>query len=297
VKDVEMQREPIWRKAIPKGRDRLQSLLLAWISGILLLGLTIWTLRLAFQLPPRFPAFLATVVAISGAFAVTVWLLKAATPIAAACGGMICLLLTFWTASSSPSVLHTALTPLAGLFALTFLTTRAGRQRKTSAGLAEARKSRSASQVVANISAAALCVAPWAPSHAGILKAMCLAALAEATADTVSSEIGQAFGGTPFMVTTMRRANPGIDGAITPMGTLAGIAACSLVVISGAWSMHLPTEYAVISLTAGIAGLFFDSLLGATLEQRGWLGNDLVNFSSTAFAAALAALLCRHFAL
>jgi uncharacterized membrane protein len=34
-------------------------------------------------------------------------------------------------------------------------------------------------------------------------------------------------------------------------------------------------------------------LLGATFERHGWLGNDLVNFTSTAFAAALAAVTYR----
>jgi uncharacterized membrane protein len=32
-------------------------------------------------------------------------------------------------------------------------------------------------------------------------------------------------------------------------------------------------------------------VLGATVERWGWLGNDLVNFTSTLFAAALAFLL------
>jgi uncharacterized membrane protein len=36
-------------------------------------------------------------------------------------------------------------------------------------------------------------------------------------------------------------------------------------------------------------GLFFDSLLGATVERRGWIGNDLVNFVSTLVAALIAA--------
>jgi uncharacterized membrane protein len=35
-------------------------------------------------------------------------------------------------------------------------------------------------------------------------------------------------------------------------------------------------------------GLFFDSLLGATLERRGWINNDAVNFLSTASAAGFA---------
>jgi uncharacterized membrane protein len=38
----------------------------------------------------------------------------------------------------------------------------------------------------------------------------------------------------------------------------------------------------------GIFGLLFDSVLGATLERRGWLNNDAVNFLSSASAAAFA---------
>jgi len=40
-----------------------------------------------------------------------------------------------------------------------------------------------------------------------------------------------------------------------------------------------------------VAGMFCDSLLGATLENRGKMGNDSVNFVSTVFAADLAFIL------
>lgn len=43
-----------------------------------------------------------------------------------------------------------------------------------------------------------------------------------------------------------------------------------------------------VSWVAGVFGLFFDSLLGATLERRGWINNDTVNFLSTASAAGFA---------
>ena len=43
-----------------------------------------------------------------------------------------------------------------------------------------------------------------------------------------------------------------------------------------------------IALAAAVFGLLFDSLLGATLERRGWLNNDAVNFLSTAGAAVFA---------
>ena len=43
-------------------------------------------------------------------------------------------------------------------------------------------------------------------------------------------------------------------------------------------------------LFAAVAGMLFDSLLGALLERRNLLNNDAVNFLSTVFAAALAFL-------
>jgi uncharacterized membrane protein len=43
-----------------------------------------------------------------------------------------------------------------------------------------------------------------------------------------------------------------------------------------------------ISSAGAAFGMFFDSLLGATLERRGWLNNDGVNFLSTASAAGFA---------
>lgn len=295
----EMHREG-WRKAISEQKDRVQSGVLAGVVGAMLVVLSGETLRRSIPFAQQFPLFVFGAFAISAAFALTVLALRAATAAGAACGGMICLLVTFWTGSLTGSQGRTGLTPLALLFLLTFLATRAGRQRKTKAGLAEGRRGRSAAQVIANLSVAGLTVSPlmgWA-FHLGMqyrwmMKTMCLAVLVEATADTVSSEIGQAFGGQPVMLTTLRRVAAGTDGAVTALGSCAGIAGGALVAVIGGWAMHLDLRAAEIALGAGICGLFFDSLLGATLERRGWLGNDLVNFTSTAFAAALAEIAYR----
>jgi uncharacterized protein (TIGR00297 family) len=114
----------------------------------------------------------------------------------------------------------------------------------------------------------------------------CIAALAEAAADTASSEIGQSIGGPAWLVTTWRRVAVGTDGGVSLAGSMAGIGAAALVVIVG---MTGKTSWpdAIIVFAASCLGLVFDSLLGATVERRGWLGNDLVNFSSTLFAAGL----------
>ena len=248
---------------------------------------------------PSLRTHVVEAVAVSVCFALLAWRLKAATPAAAASGGVICLCLVYGTHVYMASVVHSALVPLIALFALTFIATRAGRNRKAASGLAEGRSGRTASQVVANLGFAALFAFPLGfislfvvprstVRMSSVVIFVCVtSALAEAAADTVSSEIGQAFGGSPILLTTLRPVPPGTDGAISLRGTLAGIFAAAIVAAAGRWSMHLSLRQSSIALVAGICGLFFDSLLGATLERRGWIGNDLVNFCSTAFSAAL----------
>jgi uncharacterized protein (TIGR00297 family) len=94
------------------------------------------------------------------------------------------------------------------------------------------------------------------------------------------------------MITTMRRVAQGTDGAVTVLGSFAGVMGGAMVALIGGWAMHLHAAAEIVAFGAGACGLFFDSLLGATLERRGWIGNDLVNFASTAFAAAAAAVGC-----
>jgi uncharacterized protein (TIGR00297 family) len=295
-------------KAIPPNRDRLQSQILVWITTAAFFALAclaptylLWQAHLT-------RAYLLKVLLISVAFAYAAWRLKAATPSAAILGGVTCLFIT--TFSSIPgniSPFHSALTPLLLLFVLTFAATRLGRARKATAGLAESRRGRNAAQIIANLGIAALLLSPPLSGFVGVgyttreghvlyVILSCvptLAALAEATADTVSSEIGQAFGGTPFMLTTLRRVPPGTDGAISLYGTLAGIAAAALIAATGAPALGMSLTECVVAFAAGVAGLFFDSLLGATGERKGWIGNDLVNFASTAFAAGITLLAIR----
>ncbi|HEU4634651.1 MAG TPA: DUF92 domain-containing protein [Edaphobacter sp.] len=275
-----------WRKAIPQTRDRLQSTALTVVVGLLLLAGALapplGAIRLGLPLWP-----LGTPILVSLAFAGIVLMLRAATPAASAIGFLVCLILAespaAWSRFTSDPAKHWLLAALIALFVLTFGATKYGRNRKEVRGLSESKRGRSSSQVVANLGVAGLFAAMgW---YEG-----CVAALAEAAADTVSSEIGQATGHAARLVTTGRMVPAGTDGGVTGVGTLAGLAAAAVVVAVGsARHAFWPTQL-LTWMSAG-AGLYIDSLLGATVERKGWMGNDLVNFSSTLAAAVLASAL------
>ena len=84
-------------------------------------------------------------------------------------------------------------------------------------------------------------------------------------------------------------------GGISLKGTLAGTAGAAVITAVATLLFRFTAAELAIAFAAAIAGLFFDSLLGATLERRGWLNNDAVNALSTLAAALLAALAASQF--
>ena len=150
--------------------------------------------------------------------------------------------------------------------------------------MAEARQGRRAVQIVANLGVAGLC----AGGHSEVWLVAGIAALAEAAADTVSSEMGQALSGTTWLITSWQRVSAGNDGGVSVAGTVLGVGAAAVVAVVAALSGAVSSAVALIVFAAGVGGLLFDSVLGATVERRGWIGNDWVNFASTVFAAGVA---------
>ncbi len=142
--------------------------------------------------------------------------------------------------------------------------------------------------------------------------------LATAAADTWATEIGVLSPHQPRLITTGERVPTGTSGGITLPGTGASLlGAFSLGVVF--WAMQgfrrCLTSLPVIALISGLAGSFFDSLLGATVQAmyycpvcdketerrihscgtrtetlRGmkWMNNDTVNFLATLFGGVVA---------
>lgn len=249
----------------------------------------------------RQPAAAVWTLGVSLLLGLVTWYLHAATPAAAATGAALTASLMYSTLVFPYGPWHTALLPVLAVSLLAFAATRVGREKKERLGGAEDAAGRAAAQVAANLGLAALVSSEFAQSWFAEkgwfaqaqgatppLLVAGLAALAEAAADTVSSEIGQVLGGRPRLLTTLRPVDPGVDGAVSGVGTLTGAVAAATVAAVGTWALRGDRTMLAVSCAGGVFGLVFDSLLGATMERSGWLNNDAVNFLSTASAAGFA---------
>ncbi len=185
-----------------------------------------------------------------------------------------------------------AILALLSVFVLTWLATRFGYQRKQRLGTAEKREGRQASQVLANLATATVCAMFYRFFHENPVWLVAMAAaLAEAAADTVSSELGQTSQREPRLITTWDHVPAGTDGGISRRGTAGGVMAAAIVGAVCVITNIVSLRQFVVVLSAAIVGMTADSLLGASFERRRLMNNDAVNFSSTVVAAVFAFLL------
>lgn len=159
-----------------------------------------------------------------------------------------------------------------------------------------------------------------------ILLAGAAATIAAAAADTWATEIGRAYGGTPWSARTFRRVSAGTSGAVSAAGTLASVtggATIALIALAAArWApdpLLTSAGVAAIVAGAGLLGSLVDTALGATAQARfacvacgrrsespaphapghamrpasgvPWLTNSVVNLAASATAGGVATLL------
>ena len=226
---------------------------------------------------------LAIAVAVTLGFALLAWLIRGVSATGAVAGALVSFVLYLSLGAG-------AFIALVSVFVLASVTTRLGYAQKERDGTAEKKGGRTGSQVLANLGIAAAAALMCAITGNAIFIVAMAAALGEAAADTVSSEFGQARSQKALLITTWKEVPAGTDGGISAAGTVAGVVAAAM--ISGVCvAVGLLNGHSFgISTIAAIFGMLVDSFLGASLERRGVLRNDAVNFLSTVAAAILAVL-------
>lgn len=150
---------------------------------------------------------------------------------------------------------------------------------------------RKAGQVFANGGIAAVLgiISIALSQHHAIIALMMVSAISAATADTMSSELGMVYGRNAFNILNFKREAKGLDGVISIEGTLLGltgslIIACIYCAFTGFDPMVM-----IIIITAGTLGNLVDSVLGALLERKHMINNNMVNTLNT-LTGAISAL-------
>lgn len=196
-----------------------------------------------------------------------------------------------------------------------------GRKAKEAAKIQKKGGCRDSLQVFANGGMALFCALLYAFSPSPIALVMFGAAIAEAASDTFAGEVGILSKSKPVSIINGKPMTPGLSGAVSPLGNVAGLLGSFLVALC--WlGNFLPLggkhiAYASVITLGGFAGCLLDSVLGATVQAhyfdekanlltehqylhgkqlplaRGirWVNNDMVNLISNIFASILSGAL------
>lgn len=129
------------------------------------------------------------------------------------------------------------------------------------------------------------------PSHAWVLLPAYLGSVATACSDTLASEIGETCKGEPRMITTFKKVSAGTDGAVSRLGEWAAFFGAAMIAFLA--FLLIKSDFGlVIAVTAGgFIGTNIDSVLGATLQQKGYLSNNGVNLCATISGAIISGIL------
>ena len=178
-----------------------------------------------------------------------------------------------------------------------FLATKWKLKEKMELGLQEGKKGeRSVLNLmgVGVIPAAIAIVYAVTGSQQDLLAVAFLSALAVSTSDTVASETG-IWAKKTYMITTLKQIEPGPNGGVSLygfgtsfLGTMLFAFVAYILIFQ---QFDLSILYALVVVTAGMIGNIMDSVLGAVLENPGYIGKYTNNCSTSLIGAVVGFLL------
>jgi len=174
-----------------------------------------------------------------------------------------------------------------------FIVTQYRIEEKTAMGLQEGRKGeRTYRNVLANgLVPALIVIVSWVMGiqHEAIPAIVFLSAISVAVSDTMGSEMG-ILSPNVRLITTMENVSPGTDGGVSIYGTAWAFLGALGASIFG-WIVLFPDDLlnplVLVPVFIGFLGCNVDSLIGATLERRGYLGKLGNNMLSMAIGALI----------
>lgn len=195
---------------------------------------------------------------------------------------------------------HTGFLLVATYFLIGTGATKVKMAQKEAQGVAEKKKGRRGpGSVIGSSAAGCVCallsiigVGGKAFSHLWVLGFV--ASFCTKLSDTVSSEIGKAYGKTTYLVTTFKIVPRGTEGAVSVEGTLAGLLASILLAFAGCWMGVIKVPEALICVVASQIANLGESVIGASLQDKEgfrWLNNDAVNVINISMGSILAVLI------
>jgi uncharacterized protein (TIGR00297 family) len=171
-------------------------------------------------------------------------------------------------------------------------------------------------QVAANGGIAALCGLLYFFHHHVVWELVFFISIASANSDTWASEIGTLSKARPFFIRTFKRTEKGTSGAVSALGTFAGLGGAFLIAIVSSLLFALNWNYFYFIFFYGFFGNIIDTILGAFVQasyscpdcsaetektlhcgkptklKRGisFINNDAVNFLSGLIASIIGGL-------
>ncbi len=108
----------------------------------------------------------------------------------------------------------------------------------------------------------------WFTSDSMVFLIAAVTAMSFSTADTWGSEIGgNRVKGATWLFGPFNKVEPGVDGGVSVIGTLATLAGASIIgSIYWIFYQEAPISYLIIIISIGFIGSFVDSLIGTYIQ-------------------------------